>query len=128
MNNELKIGFIGFIGFGEAGYHLAKGLRTAGASHICAYDIHTHTSGRGDKIQQRAAECEVRLLASNEELAATANVLLSTVTANQAQAAAEQSAPHLDARHVYADLNSGESGRSRCGLLRGSRLRVWTPD
>ena len=33
-------------------------------------------------------------------------MLLSTVTANQAAAAAEQTAPHLTDKHLYADLNS----------------------
>ena len=39
-------------------------------------------------------------------MAAACNVLLSTVTANQAQTAAEQNAPHLTNAHLYADLNS----------------------
>ncbi|MBS1791028.1 MAG: NAD(P)-dependent oxidoreductase [Acidobacteria bacterium] len=103
MNIELKLGFVGF---GEAGYHLAKGLRGAGLAQICAYDIHTKTPGRGEKIQQRARETEVRLCESNVELAARCNVLFSTVTANQAAAAAEQTALHLTEKHIYADLNS----------------------
>ena len=103
MNKELKLGFVGF---GEAGYHLAKGLRGAGLTGICAFDIHTNTNGRGEKIQQRARETEVRLCQSNAELAAECNVLLSTVTANQAATAAEQTAPHLTENHLYADLNS----------------------
>lgn len=103
MNNELKIGFVGF---GEAGFHLAKGLRGAGVNHIYAYDIHTHTPGRGEKIQQRASESEITLLESNEQLAGAANVLLSTVTANKAREAAEQNAACLTSEHIYADLNS----------------------
>ncbi len=103
MNNELQLGFIGF---GEAGYHIAKGLRDAGLTGICAFDIHTHTPGRGEKIQQRAEETAVTLCESNAQLAMSCNVLLSTVTASQAAEAAAQTAPHLDARHLYADLNS----------------------
>ena len=103
MNNETNLGFIGF---GEAGYHIAKGLRGAGATHIYAYDIHTHTPGRGEKIQRRAQETDVTLCESNAELAATCDVLLSTVTASQAAEAATQTAPHLHEQHLYADLNS----------------------
>ncbi len=103
MSNDLKIGFIGF---GEAGYHIAKGLRDAGLAYLCAYDLHTHTLGRGEKIQHRASECEVPLLTSNEQLAAACDILLSTVTANRAAEAAEQTVPYLTARHLYADLNS----------------------
>jgi 3-hydroxyisobutyrate dehydrogenase-like beta-hydroxyacid dehydrogenase len=103
MRDELKIGFVGF---GEAGYHIAKGLRGEGLSNIHAFDIHTHTPRRGEKIRQRASEAAVTLCESNAELATACDVLLSTVTADQAEVAAEQSAPHLSQRHIYADLNS----------------------
>ena len=100
MSNELKIGVVGF---GEAGYHLAKGLRSEGVAHICAYDIQAKSS---EKIQGRATETVVQLLESNQLLAENADVILSTVTANQAFTAAEQNAPHLTSQHLYADLNS----------------------
>ena len=103
MNEELKIGFIGL---GEAGFHLARGLRQAGLEDISAYDINTHTPWLGERIQRRAAESEVLLVESNVELAGACEIVLSTVTANRAQEAAEQTAPYLDARHLYADLNS----------------------
>jgi 3-hydroxyisobutyrate dehydrogenase-like beta-hydroxyacid dehydrogenase len=103
MNKELKLGFVGF---GEAGYHLAKGLRGEGLARIRAYDIHANTLGRGEKIQQRAREVDVTLCESNAELAAECKVLLSTVTASSALEAAEQNAPHLTEQHFYADLNS----------------------
>ncbi|MFN0121251.1 MAG: DUF1932 domain-containing protein [Blastocatellia bacterium] len=97
---------IGFIGFGEAGYHLARGLRGAGVTRIHAYDIHADTPGRGEKIRERVAEAGVTLCETNAQLAEACRILLATVTANRAAEAAEQNAPHLDARHLYADLNS----------------------
>src|SRR5262245_39903190 len=103
MNDEIKIGFIGF---GEAGYHIARGLRGAGLSHICAYDINARAPGLGEKIQRRANEAELPLLESNAELAESSDILLSTVTANRSMEAAEQTAPFLNSRHIYADLNS----------------------
>lgn len=103
MSNDLNIGFIGF---GEAGYHLAKGLRGAGVAPMVAYDIHSNTPGRGERMRQRAAETEVMLLASAAELTAQADILFSVVTASSAADAALQTAPYLHARHYYADLNS----------------------
>ena len=97
---------IGFAGFGEAAFHLTRGLREAGLRDFVAYDIHTHTPGRGEKIRGRAAETETRLVESNAELAGAAEWILSTVTSDQAAVAAGQNAPHLTARHLYADLNS----------------------
>jgi len=96
---------IGFIGFGEAGYHLAKGLRQTGIAHIAAYDIQNTP-----QIRQRAAETQTALAASNADLAAASDIIFSTVTANQAGAAAAETAPHLSSRHLYADLNSVSPG------------------
>jgi len=107
MQNSLSIGFVGF---GEAAYHIAKGLRQSGLAQITAYDIHTHTQGLGDKIQQRAQETATRLVETNRELARASEIILSAVTANQAALAAEQSAPYLDVHHIYADLNSVSPG------------------
>ena len=100
MSKEIRIGFVGF---GEAGFHLAKGLRSAGAAQICAYDIQANSS---EKIQLRAAEAEIELVDSNQLLAEKCDVILSTVTANKAMEAAHQNAPFLNANHFYADLNS----------------------
>jgi 3-hydroxyisobutyrate dehydrogenase-like beta-hydroxyacid dehydrogenase len=97
---------IGFVGFGEAAYHIAKGFKAEGVSETIAFDIHEDTPRLGERIRARAAETGTRLAASNAELAAEAPVILSAVTADQAVAAAEQTAPHLTAAHLYADLNS----------------------
>lgn len=97
---------LGFVGFGEAAFHIAKGLREEGVPRIYAFDIHADDALRGAKIHARAREIEVELLGSSTELAAVADVLISAVTADQAVRAAEQTGPHLTARHLYADLNS----------------------
>lgn len=103
MTKELKIGFVGF---GEAGYHIAKGLRDAGVKHISAFDINSDAPKLGEKIKNRAAEIEINLVDSNESLARESEVLISVVTADAAIAAAEQNAPFLSKKHFYADLNS----------------------
>jgi len=96
---------IGFVGFGEAAYHISKGL-----DQPAAYDIHANTPGLKEKIRQRAKETGTRLVESNAELVGSCEIILSTVTANQAAQAAGQNAPFLTARHIYADLNSISPG------------------
>lgn len=96
---------IGFVGFGEAGSHLARGLRSSGARTV-AFDIHAHTPGRGDLIRQRAADTQTTLVESRSELAEAALILISVVTADAAIEATRQMTPHLGERHYYADLNS----------------------
>jgi 3-hydroxyisobutyrate dehydrogenase-like beta-hydroxyacid dehydrogenase len=103
MNNEIKLGFIGF---GEAGFHISKGLLSAGVSGVYAYDINAGAPGLGEKIQRRAAEAGVPLLETNADLADACDILLSTVTANRAVEAAEQTTPFLSPWRIYADLNS----------------------
>jgi 3-hydroxyisobutyrate dehydrogenase-like beta-hydroxyacid dehydrogenase len=91
----------GFLGFGEAGFHIAKGLRDAGLAGSVAYDINT-----GEMVRRRAKDAQTELVESNAALAAASDVIFSAVTADQALNAAEETAPHLRSRHYYADLNS----------------------
>ncbi|HXB70588.1 MAG TPA: DUF1932 domain-containing protein [Candidatus Acidoferrales bacterium] len=97
---------IGFVGFGEAGFHIAKGLRQAGIVGLTAYDINVRTPGSGEKIRRRAAEAETRLADTNEELIRSSEIILSVVTSDQAALAAGQNAPYLGTGRLYADLNS----------------------
>lgn len=92
---------VGFVGFGEAGFHIANGLRGAGLARTFAYDIDT-----GEKVRRRARETRTELLESNERLAAACDVIFSAVTADQAANAAAETAPYLSSHHYYADLNS----------------------
>lgn len=112
MNNQLKIGFVGF---GEAGYNLAKGLRGEGVAQLFAYDINTQAPKLGERIRHRAGEASVRLLDSSESLARESDILLSVVTASSAAEAATQTAPFLQPHHFYADLNS-VSPETKCAI------------
>jgi 3-hydroxyisobutyrate dehydrogenase-like beta-hydroxyacid dehydrogenase len=96
---------IGFVGFGEAAYHIAEGLRQPGIDSVTAFDINIT-----DKLRQRARDAQTRLAGSNQELAAACDIMLSAVTADQAASAAEQNAPYLTGAHLYADLNSVSPG------------------
>jgi 3-hydroxyisobutyrate dehydrogenase-like beta-hydroxyacid dehydrogenase len=97
---------IGFIGFGEAGYNLAKGLRGAGAEGLMAYDINARAPRLGERIRGRAAETGTVLAESPADLAQASRVLLAVVTAHSALEAASQHKPFLKSHHIYADLNS----------------------
>jgi 3-hydroxyisobutyrate dehydrogenase-like beta-hydroxyacid dehydrogenase len=100
---------IGFLGFGEAGFHIAKGLRSAGATNLFAFDIDT-----SDRVRKRADEAEVPLLSSNAALADASEIIFSVVTANQAANAARATAPHLSNRLLYADMNSVSPALKQC--------------
>jgi len=97
---------IGFIGFGEAGFHIARGLRGAGIFRLSAYDINTYTPGLGERIRQRAEASRTSLVDSSGALVSASDILFSTVTAGAAREAADQTAPFLARGPLYADLNS----------------------
>jgi 3-hydroxyisobutyrate dehydrogenase-like beta-hydroxyacid dehydrogenase len=102
----MKTPRIGFIGFGEAAFWIARGLRGQGITDTVAYDLHTWTPKRGDIIRERALESGTRLLPTLPETPRACDILVSAVTASAAQDVGEQAAPHLDARHLYVDINS----------------------
>jgi 3-hydroxyisobutyrate dehydrogenase-like beta-hydroxyacid dehydrogenase len=102
----MSIPALGFIGFGEAAFWIARGLRGAGVTRIVAYDLHTDTAGRGDLIRQRASEAGVRLLPCISAVPPECDIVISAVTATAARSVGLEAAAHLDARHLYADINS----------------------
>jgi 3-hydroxyisobutyrate dehydrogenase-like beta-hydroxyacid dehydrogenase len=97
---------IGVIGFGEAGFTIGNGLRSAGADRLHAFDINRDDPQRGPLIKRRAADSGITLVDASAALTRESRVIFSTVTSNAALDAAKQTAPHLTADHFYADLNS----------------------
>jgi len=93
---------VGFIGFGEAGSALARGLRSAGVERIFAYDIKLDDP----LVRGRARESQATIVESSSDLAEAATILFSTVTSSSALDAARQTVAYLAPRHTYADLNS----------------------
>jgi 3-hydroxyisobutyrate dehydrogenase len=97
---------IGFLGFGEAGFHIARGLRGAGAPPLIAFDIKAPGGAGDERIRARAAETGTRLADTPRALAEGARVIFSVVTAASAHDAAQSLAHDLTADHLYVDLNS----------------------
>jgi 3-hydroxyisobutyrate dehydrogenase-like beta-hydroxyacid dehydrogenase len=97
---------IGFIGFGEAGFNIARGLRSEGIERLSAFDINADAADRGPTIRRRAGESGTTIVASSGELSRSSDLVLSTVTSSSALDAAAAAAPFLTPAHIYADLNS----------------------
>jgi 3-hydroxyisobutyrate dehydrogenase-like beta-hydroxyacid dehydrogenase len=90
---------LGFIGFGEAGYCLARALKRQDLS-ISAY------RRRPELAAERAREAGVRLCPGLEQALEGADLVLSCVWPHTAVEAAEAAAQHLRAGQLFADLNS----------------------
>jgi 3-hydroxyisobutyrate dehydrogenase-like beta-hydroxyacid dehydrogenase len=117
---------IGFIGFGEAAFWIARGLRGRGITDTVAYDLHAQTPARGDIIQQRAREAGTRLLMTLCDTAAAADIVVSAVTASEARSVGEQAAAHIEPRQIYVDINSASPAAKqaidRAVTARGARF------
>ena len=101
-----ETGTIGFIGFGEAGSLIAKGLGEAGAPRIFAYDSLTHAAAGRRALEARAARSGAALCPTLADLVGRSRIIFSTVVSTVALSVARDAAPHLGDGHIYMDLNS----------------------
>jgi 3-hydroxyisobutyrate dehydrogenase-like beta-hydroxyacid dehydrogenase len=97
---------IAFIGYGEVGQLFSRQLATKPDVRVSAYDILFGDPSRGPELKQQASDDKVNTASSVADLCATAEVVISAVTADSAITAARQVAPHLKAQQTYIDLNS----------------------
>jgi 3-hydroxyisobutyrate dehydrogenase-like beta-hydroxyacid dehydrogenase len=99
---------IGLIGYGEVGRILAEDLRGQGVT-VSAYDLKLGT-GAGQPLAKHAETHGVGLASSHADLAASADLILSAVTASQDVAVAEASAPAIKSGTWFLDFNSASPG------------------
>jgi 3-hydroxyisobutyrate dehydrogenase-like beta-hydroxyacid dehydrogenase len=90
-----------FIGFGEAAYHLSKGLRTSGDLQIGAFDANL-----SPVVRQRADEHHVTLFDSLETACHGARFVVCLTSASSALGIAQKVLPLLVAGQTYVDMNS----------------------
>src|SRR5439155_417439 len=83
-----------------------EALRSAGVDRLVAFDINTDAPDAGSQIRERARQSNTTLVDSSADLARASDIVFSTVTSSAALDAARQTAPFLEVRHIYADLNS----------------------
>lgn len=95
-----------FIGFGEAAYNIASGLKSEGLTDIGAYDINAANPQLGELIRKRAAEVGVKLFNRLEDAYQEGEFIASLTSANIALTVAKSIIPHLKAKQVYIDMNS----------------------
>jgi 3-hydroxyisobutyrate dehydrogenase-like beta-hydroxyacid dehydrogenase len=104
---------ISFIGFGEAGGILTRGLKDAGATITAAYDILIHDEAHAPAMRDKADQIGITLANSTEEAVQGADVVFSAVVTNETLVAAENAAPHLKPGQFYLDINSTSPAKKR---------------
>lgn len=103
----------GFIGFGEAAFHIAKGLAGEGLSGIAAFDVMAADPSLGPLVSERAQNAGVTLLPTLADLLAQCDTILCATSARYALSIAREAAGKIRAGALYADLNSASPGTKR---------------
>lgn len=103
---------IAFIGFGEVGQTFARGLLARADVRISGYDILVGRDG-GRRIAERAAELGVTLQESASAATKDAEIVISAVTASQAEAVAEAARAYLSPGQIFLDVNSAAPSTKR---------------
>lgn len=97
---------VGLLGFGEAGFELARGLHSTGTAPIYACDLPTGDPARSLWLRSRAREVGAIYLESIGEVVKKAKMIFSVVTPGASVAVAQEAATHLTPSKIYLDLTS----------------------
>lgn len=103
---ERKTVRLGFMGFGEAGWHFAKGLSQAGLTGIMAYSRSGARAAPGEPLYERAREAGVGLVKSPRELCKRAELIMAVTQGRSALAALRSVRRYLRPGHVYMDASA----------------------
>lgn len=95
-----------FIGYGEAAYHISKGLYSEGLTQMIAYDTMQDGEDEGKLIRARAKEVGLPLAASLQEACQSASYIFSMTSPAVCLDVAKSVMPYLSSGQVYVDFNS----------------------
>ncbi len=104
---------IAFIGFGEAGQTISRGLLAARAAHLRAYDILFDSSREGAAVLKAAKDLGVEIAASHADAIGEADIVFLAVTASASLEAARSCLPGLHKGQLFLDINSVSPQRKR---------------
>lgn len=99
---------LGFIGFGEVGYHYCLGYQSAGLAPEQMVAFYPRLASGGRTVE-RAQAAGIAIVDDPKQFAARADVILSVTIPAAAEEAAAAVMPHLGPQHLYADLNSSSA-------------------
>lgn len=103
---EERMPEIAFVGMGEAGGAIVTGWGSARPGPVRAFDIKTDDPATADAMWRRYEALGVSGRATLGEALTGADIVFSTVTADQAVAAAGAAAPLIEQGTYWCDLNS----------------------
>jgi 3-hydroxyisobutyrate dehydrogenase-like beta-hydroxyacid dehydrogenase len=107
----MKLGAIGIVGYGEVGKIFSAGLiGKPGVTGVAAWDSKFSQPAVYAAEQAHAQQSGVQAAASMRGMCETATFILSSVTASNTLAVAQEAATYLRAGTLFLDLNSASPG------------------
>jgi len=106
MVHERQHSTMGFVGFGEAAFSIAKGLRDEGYDRMRAYDASQDIEPHASTIRARARELGIPLDPSLKALIANADIIFVATSSATAVPVAEEAARFLTSEILYVDANA----------------------
>jgi len=97
---------LGFIGFGEAAFNMAIGLKSEGFPDIFAHDIMETDLVMGKLIKNNAKEAAVTLLPNAIQLVENVDIIISAVPSTYALDVCNEIKEHLRPNQIYADVTA----------------------
>lgn len=97
---------IAFIGFGEAGQTISRGLLGEGKPAIRAYDILFDDPAHGGKLKRTAQSLGVAIARDHVDAVREADLVFLAVTASSSLQAAKSCLPGLKKGQLFLDINS----------------------
>lgn len=97
---------LGFIGFGEVGFEMAKGFKGAGLKDILAYDVMQGHAVYGALVRERVELSGVTLVSAPEEVLNNIDVVIVAVPGDKALQTAKGVSPLLKTGTLYIDVSA----------------------
>ncbi|MDR3563749.1 MAG: DUF1932 domain-containing protein [Negativicutes bacterium] len=97
---------LGFIGFGEVGFEMAKGFKGAGLEGIVVYDVMQGHPVYGPLVKERVEASGVTLKATPAEVLTEADVVIVAVPGDKALVTAQGLRPFLKKPTLYVDVSA----------------------
>ncbi|MCM3789996.1 prephenate dehydrogenase/arogenate dehydrogenase family protein [Domibacillus indicus] len=98
--------YLGFVGFGEAAFELASGLKQQGLEKMTAYDPLWNVPAYNELILNRAKTAGVTIVQTPEEVLQQVNAVVVAVPADKALGVSSQLKPHLKNDTLYIDVSA----------------------
>ena len=104
---------LGFIGFGEVGFEMAKGYGKEGLEGILAFDVMQGHAVYGSLVKERVEASGVTLVASPEEVLQQVDVAIVAVPGDKALQTAKGIKSLLQRGTIYVDVSAASPGVKR---------------